>query len=238
MRLLVIDDGSPTPVRAERVESVESTTIRLECNEGIERALNVGLRYAASLSGVKFIARIDAGDTMAPGRLGRQRQRFQDNPSLVVVGAGARFVEAESGRFMYSIRPPLTHEQIVKGMFRNSMIIHSAAMFSLSAAQEIGGYPLDFPANEDHEFFWRLVDRGQAENLSGVEIEVAVSPHSISVRRRRRQLLSGIKIVRARFRRSPVRAMYGIGRRTVFLVTPVQLLTSLKRIRSRDAVVS
>lgn len=228
VRVTVVDDGSDPPVPQIDRQGLRITVIRAAQNGGIERALNLGLRH---LEGDEFnyIARLDAGDLAVPGRFERQREVFRENEDIVLVGGAARFVDP-SGRFLYEFQPPATDDRIRNGMFRGNMFVHSASMFRLSSAIDVGGYPLGFDAREDHEFFWRLLGEGRGYNLQSIEIVVVWSKSGISAVRRRRQVWTGIRIIARRWRASPVRASIGVVRNLILLAVPVRVLAMVKRI--------
>lgn len=235
VRVLVVDDGSVPhlEIEHERYPHLSITMVRTETNLGIERALNLGLRAISEERGIRYIARVDASDRMVPGRLSRQRRLFGECDNLVLVGAWADFVDADSGDLLYSHRPPADDYDIRTGMFRNNTVIHAASMYRLAAAIDVGLYPSGFPAKEDHEFFWRLLEVGAGANLPSVELEVAVASENISVRRRRRQILTGIRIISSRFRKAPLRASGGILRNLILLAMPTEASSRIKRWRSR-----
>lgn len=81
--ILVVDDGSPAPVRdvMRRAGMPESSAIRWlrrERNDGPVHALNTGIRQARG----ELIARFDADDVWLPGRMAAQTSRFGDDPDL------------------------------------------------------------------------------------------------------------------------------------------------------------
>ena len=94
--ILVIDDGSPTPVRdamrsAEMPESPAIRWIRIERNDGLVHALNTGIREAR----YELIARLDADDRWLSGKIAMQMRRFMDDPDLSLVATGMTVVDAE-----------------------------------------------------------------------------------------------------------------------------------------------
>lgn len=94
--ILVIDDGSPTPVRdtmrsAEMPESPAIRWIRNERNDGLVHALNTGIREAR----YELIARLDADDRWLPGKIAAQASRFRDDPDLSLVATGMTVVDAQ-----------------------------------------------------------------------------------------------------------------------------------------------
>jgi glycosyltransferase involved in cell wall biosynthesis len=92
---VVIDDGSSdgTPALLERAASQDARLrlVRREGGGGLVAALNHG----CSLARAPLIARMDADDVALPDRLARQLERLARQPSLVVLGAAAIFVDAQ-----------------------------------------------------------------------------------------------------------------------------------------------
>jgi glycosyltransferase involved in cell wall biosynthesis len=98
MELLIVDDGSPTPVddliarsRATRPSCLR--IVRTHRNNGLVHALNLGLRTAR----YDLIARIDADDAWLPDKIERQVERFAVDADLSIVGTGMSLV-FEDGR--------------------------------------------------------------------------------------------------------------------------------------------
>ena len=94
--ILVVDDGSPVPVRdtmrsAGLPESPAIRWIRRERNDGPVHALNVGLRKAR----YELIARLDPDGCWPPGRMAAQAGRFRDDPGLSLVASGMAFLDAD-----------------------------------------------------------------------------------------------------------------------------------------------
>lgn len=228
VRVVIVDDGSNPPVKVTAPERLDATLIRLDENQGIENALNAGLEYIDStFLNAKFVARLDAGDLSTPFRLARQRAAFTDCSDLVVVGGPARFVDAH-GEYLFSFSPPTADHEIRLGMYRNNMIVHAAAMYDLKAALAVGGYPQGYAAKEDHEFFWRLLDVGQAASTSSTEVIATWTREGISGAQRRQQVRTGIRIISQRWRANPVRAGAGIARNIALLLVPIGLLNRVK----------
>lgn len=67
-------------------------------------------------------------------------------------------------------------------------------MFRTVIIEDIGVYHTDFPAAEDYEFFFRIMNKYEVSNLDEVLICKEINPNSISLSRRKRQLYSRIKI--------------------------------------------
>ena len=93
--ILIVDDGSPTPVqRAMRdSELSKNTTIRWlrnERNNGIVHALNTGLMAARH----ELIARLDADDKWLSGKIAAQMRLFETDEDLSLAATGMTVVNA------------------------------------------------------------------------------------------------------------------------------------------------
>jgi hypothetical protein len=86
MELLVIDDGSEPEIRLPANPQVR--LVKLPRNYGITYALNAGLTQAR----YDLIARIDADDQWAPGKLLKQVAMMEADPDLTLVASGMRLV--------------------------------------------------------------------------------------------------------------------------------------------------
>ena len=94
--ILVVDDGSPVPVRdtmqgAGMPESPAVRWLRTDRNNGLVHALNIGIREAR----YELIARLDADDRWLPGKIAAQTSRFTEDPDLSLVATGMTVVDAE-----------------------------------------------------------------------------------------------------------------------------------------------
>ncbi len=93
--ILVVDDGSPVPVRdtmrgVGMPESPAVRWLRTDRNNGLVHALNVGIREAR----YALIARLDADDRWLPGKIAAQMSRFTEDPDLSLVATGMTLVDA------------------------------------------------------------------------------------------------------------------------------------------------
>lgn len=103
--ILVVDDGSPVPVRdamrgAEMPESPAVRWLRSDRNNGLVHALNTGLGEAR----YEFIARLDADDRWLPGKIAAQMSRFTTDPDLSLVATGMTLVDAEGRELEQHLR--------------------------------------------------------------------------------------------------------------------------------------
>lgn len=103
VRVLVVDDGSTPPIAAPELPGLSVEVLRMPQNGGIERALAAGIDALAA-RGVRYAARIDAGDLAAPGRLAKQRAYFDTHPSVAGLGTWTQVVSRD-GRPLFMLTP-------------------------------------------------------------------------------------------------------------------------------------
>lgn len=194
--VLVVDDGSTEldeiALRAAFTGPGRLFVERSPQNRGIEHALNLGLQWIAQRD-YSFVARLDCGDEMCPGRIGLQQQWLEQHPQVMLLGGAAECFD-RTGASGVVLSPPLDHAAINYAFYRNSPFIHPAVMFRCELIEAVGPYPCDYPAAEDYAWFWRIASRFTVANLAQVLIRYELSPASISVRRRREQLRSRLRL--------------------------------------------
>ena len=228
MITIVVDDGSASPVAAvDGDQGIGLTIVRLGENQGIERALNAGLAEARRC-GAKYIARLDAGDTIAPERLDSQIQVLEQNPDIGLVGSSARFVD-ETGRCLFVFRAPETDAAIRRRMHINSCILHPTAMLRESVLARVGDYSTDYPAAEDYEFFCRVLGHCKAACLPDALVTKVLSAGSISRLRRRTQLASRLRIQWRFFDKQELASHLGLALTLALFLIPERLVLALKR---------
>ena len=226
---IVVDDGSRVPVEAgEGDQAIGFRLVRLPSNRGIDRALNAGLAEARRL-GARYIARLDAGDTIEADRLERQLGLLEDQPEVGLVGSSARFVDA-NGQVLFVFRAPATDAAIRARMHINCCILHPTVMLRTSVLDAIGDYSTDYPAAEDYELFLRMLGHCRGACLPQVLVTTTASRSGISVRRRRLQLLSRLRVQRRFFDVACAQSYLGIAMTLVLLAIPQTLVLSLKRL--------
>jgi glycosyltransferase involved in cell wall biosynthesis len=162
LELILIDDGS-TDGTGDVLESIAcDPRVRLisHPNMGLAASLNQGIAVASA----PFIARMDADDISAPGRLNRQLQFLSDNPDVVLVGGQIRRTVKGEPRSTSDL--PLDHRGIVKALLHgHHAITHPAVMIRKTALDAIGGY-WDHRYGEEQDLFLRLSEVGRLANLN------------------------------------------------------------------------
>ena len=231
--VVIVDDGSTVPlvVCEETSRDREIVVLRHDVNRGIEHALNTGLEYIARRS-IPYVARLDNGDHCAPGRLSRQRAFLDAHPAVHLVGCAVEWRD-DAGRSRFTRVFPTTHEAIVRALHHTTALIHPAVMFRTSVVQTAGMYSADYPAAEDLEFFCRVARRHRVANLAEMLVTTRFDPAGVSIRRRREQLRSTLRIQLGFFQPDSWTSYYGVLKTLGKFAVPYSWIVALKGLMSR-----
>ena len=227
--VILVDDGSDPPlcIVPEQWSPLNVRVERLRANAGIEAALNAGLRVARQLS-VSYIARLDAGDTIDKERLSKQLAFMADHPDVGIVGSDVEFV-GETGELLFRFAAPPTDEGIRRRMHVNACLIHPAVMMRSTVLDSAGMYSTEFPTAEDYELFFRILAISKAASIPEVLTRTVVTAGGISLRRRRRQLISRLRIQAKYFDPKRLTSFWGIAVTMLLFVIPTGFVRALKR---------
>ncbi|RCK76379.1 MAG: glycosyl transferase, family 2 [Anaerolineae bacterium] len=233
--IIVVDDGSEVPIQISAdLLHANINLIRLEKNQGITSALNEGLRYILD-KGYKYLARLDAGDIVLPVRFLKQFTFLEKNPNYALVGGQVKFVDP-NGQELWKERFPTKYEDIKRIMHSRNCFIHPAVMMRTDVLRELGGYSADYPAAEDYELFMRIVKRYSVANLDEVVLVYEVNPFSISIQKRRRQVLSRLKVMLRYFDPAIKESYLGILKNVFLLTLPYSFVITIKKLfRERES---
>lgn len=227
--IIIVDDGSTRmPLRdycPDVVGETPVTQLRLDANQGITAALVAGIDQAPS--DAQYISRLDCGDLCSPDRFEVQRDYLNAHPACALVGSWVTFCTPE-GQDLYTVRYPESSEAVRRYMRRNSAFSHPAVTFRLAAYRAVGGYSFGFPAAEDYALFREIAAAYESTNLPRVLVWCQTSDGGISVRWRRRQLKSRIRVMLKHFDGHPG-STYGIARAVAQFLTPRFATTVLRR---------
>jgi len=226
--VLIVDDGSDVTVEADALRQIHPSTqvISSSENQGIEHALNRGLRYILDHESYKYVARCDAEDVCAPERFLKQREFLEDNPDVFLVGSWAIFVDS-SDRPLWKFCPPTKHKHIQRQMFLNNMFCHPTVMCRVEMFKEVGFYSTQHPSAEDYALFFKVTRRFHVANIPEYLVRTFVTPRGISLSRRNQQVTARIRIILNHFDFSPW-AFYGLMRNLLLWILPYRLVQSVK----------
>lgn len=206
--LLAIDDGSTddTPSILARHAALDRRIRVIRTPPcGIVAALNLGLAEARG----RYVARMDADDVAAPGRLARQITLLDATPTIAVVASGWRVIDPV-GSVRRTIRPPASPGELRAELGRRNCLAHASVTFRRDVVREIGGYRPAFRLAEDYDLWLRLSERcgimavpdllldhrehpGQS-TVSALEQRILseIGVHAAAARRRRRGMADGM----------------------------------------------
>lgn len=183
--LVLVDDGSPALGTVAEIDLIARdrrvVLIRLDQNQGIARALNIGLGQCRT----NLVARMDADDRMMPTRLQRQFDYLRSHPDVTVLGSQLQEIEWETNRLL----PPTTHPERVTAEYVESQrqtseiwfLNHPTVMLRRREVLDIGGYP-EYPVAQDLGLWLKALKTGlQIHNLPTVELHYRLHAGQVSI---------------------------------------------------------
>lgn len=186
LELLVIDDGSTddTSGRLQKINDKRLRVIGMGQNQGLPKALNVGLDAARG----RFIARMDADDISLPGRLDAQVAAFNAEPSLVMCGTSAEIIGDVSASDAALHAIPGDPEEVRQELWFRTPILHPTVMFDRSRIPEFALHYLEtLQVRQDQELFLRLLEFGEARNLEQCFVQYRRHPQAATIAKVNRQ---------------------------------------------------
>ena len=148
--LLIIDDGSATPVE-ETIGDIDDARIRViknDGNKGLPYTLNHGIDSAKG----KYIFRMDSDDICTDNRIERQVEFMEKNPDTDVSASYARtFGERE-----VLCRSALTDGQIKAGLLWKNELVHPTIVMRAETVKQNKIYYKQGAASEDYELWSRM----------------------------------------------------------------------------------
>lgn len=185
--LVLVDDGSRAAKTIAEIDRIASdprvVLIRLDENQGIAPALNVGLSRCRA----KLVARMDSDDKMMPTRLERQFAYLQSHSDVTIVGTQLQSIDWETDRLL----APTEHPEQVTDEFiqhqRNTSEIwflnHPTVMLRRHEVMNLGGYPT-YRVAQDLGLWLKVVKAGlKIHNLPTVELHYRLHPNQTSTAR-------------------------------------------------------
>jgi glycosyltransferase involved in cell wall biosynthesis len=169
--------------------------IRLAQNGGIVNALNTGLNALRSRNDLRYIARLDTGDTCHSQRFYKQVDFLNGHPDITLLASWARF-QNQLSNSGYDYITKTTHDQILKEMHYKCSFIHPSVMFRTEVLDKVGIYPENFPHAEDYAFFWKIIKLYKGAVLPEILVYINFSDKSMSSKNYKEQLNSRKKIVK------------------------------------------
>jgi len=231
--VLIVDDGSyiqpQQTILQKRFPHINNIILLNHSrNRGIEYVLNDGLRYIKE-SGYKYVARLDCGDVCLPERFYVQKRFLERNSDVYLVGSWVEFMDSH-GKPLFVFKPPVASEKIQKMMFINNMFIHPSVMFRTELVESIGYYPTEYKNAEDYAYFFKITKKFKTENINRILLKCEVNPNGLSLRQRKQQIKSRLKVIMGNFDFS-IYSFYGVVRNSFLYFVPYSLVKLLKQLR-------
>ena len=226
VRVLIVDDGSLPPTVAPTVANLVIEVLRMPRNGGIELALQAGVTALAE-RGIKYAARIDAGDLATPYRLEKQRDYMETHPQTAALGMWTHVVSME-GAPLFDLRPPTEPAAIRRVMLLRSCLSHPSMMLRVAAVIEVGNYRAEYRAAEDLDLFLRLMQRHDCANLPEFGVYYELNEHGISATKRRTQTLSTLRLQLKYMRLTNLPDWLGVAKNIAHLMLPYGAVRALK----------
>lgn len=139
-------------------------TIPLEKNQGLGKALNIGLNYCS----YDIVARMDADDYCSSDRFEKQIKEFENDDTLSIVGGNlSEFVEDINQSIGIRV-VPTTQEKIIEQMKSKNPMNHITVMYKKADVLKAGNYQ-DFFYYEDYYLWIRMYLNGMKfKNIDSV----------------------------------------------------------------------
>ncbi|MEA3126030.1 MAG: hypothetical protein QOD67_3049 [Caballeronia sp.] len=226
IRVLVVDDGSLPPIVAPSVANLVIEVLRMPRNGGIELALQTGVAALAE-RGIKYVARIDAGDLATPYRLEKQHAYMETHPDTAGLGMWTHVVSME-GAPLFDLRPPAEPAAIRRVMLLRACFSHPTMMLRVGAVMDAGNYRAEYRAAEDLDLFLRLMQDHDCANLPEFGVYYELNEHGISATKRRAQTLSTLRLQLKYMRLTNLPDWLGVAKNIGHLMLPYGALRALK----------
>jgi glycosyltransferase involved in cell wall biosynthesis len=180
--MIVVDDGS-TDDSARILAAVAAKDTRLrvvtQANAGLTRSLILGCALARG----RYIARQDGDDLSVPGRLRKQHELLDSDPSLAMVSSWAEVIGPED-------EPLLVHQRPADARAATELLVHGrvgppghgSVMFRRDVYERTGGYRELFYYAQDGDLWLRMAQIGGIAYVPEVLYRYRVSSESISGR--------------------------------------------------------
>lgn len=181
--LVLVDDGSQATDTIAAIDRIaldpRVVLIRLDKNQGIAHALNLGLSRCRA----EFVARMDADDRMMPTRLERQFAYLQGHPEVTVLGAQLQMIDLEQCLQPATQHPAQVTEEYIERQSESGgiwFVNHPTVMLRRGSVLKLGGYP-PYRTAEDLGLWLKLAKAGlQIHNLPTVELHYRLHATQIS----------------------------------------------------------
>lgn len=191
-QLIAIDDGS-TDNSLDILNEYAEQYINIKCisrpNKGLVATLNEAISYCRA----KYIARIDADDTVLPNRFSKQVEFFEANSEVYVLGTSFNLVN-EEGVFLRTVNVPIGAEKIKSYAIFGSPICHPSVMMRGELFYHHGYLYEEEYLCEDYCLWLRVMPNHKIENLPIVGVNYRITGNGLSQSNIREQVCNTLNL--------------------------------------------
>lgn len=233
--ILIVDDGSnPAIYLPDAPAGYNLTLLPLEKNVGLISALNEGLAYIDNKN-YRYIARLDAGDTVNKGRLQSQYDYLETNPEIGIVGTQLRAFDKDSGKTLFHFKNPVGAIKTSQTLKVKNCLAHPSVMIRTDVFRKVGFYDPGFKYGEDYEMWRRIGSSFGVDNLPDIYVNKEISSSQMTAINRRGSGLARLKAQIKYFKFFDIWCWIGVARSLIALIIPRKILLF---VRSRLSTVS
>jgi len=150
--IIVVDDGSDTPVTPELKERFPQVQFIRQPNGGVASARNNGIKKSTG----SWIALLDSDDQWEKTKLEKQVALLQKHSGLLAVHTGEKWMRNGN-----EVIPPAYLDKSSKTLWerslKNCLICPSSILLHRTLFDEIGWFDESLPVCEDYDFWLRLL---------------------------------------------------------------------------------
>ena len=141
-----------------------------------------------------YVAVLDADDVAHPDRFLKQVEFLDCNQDVALVGSWVKLIDSE-GKYLSELTPPTDPDLINDLIGWKNPIAHSAVMYRLKAAKNVGGYSRHFSYAQDYCLLINLAEKHQIAVLNEFLCTYRMLQSSLSRTRKLQRLIYTEQII-------------------------------------------